>query len=70
MGEVGPGKLQPATSTKMNYCIHPFTVSGVPDGEKFYTIVIDKQGEKEVPEEELKGGSVVLVTSDLDNRPE
>ncbi|WP_461171969.1 hypothetical protein M1D93_13145 [Arthrobacter sp. Z1-9] len=50
-------------------CIYDFTVSDVPAGEKFYTVVIEDQGDKEVTEAQLQDGSLVLVTHELDNMP-
>jgi hypothetical protein len=38
-------------------------------GEKFYTVVVEGQGDKEVSEDELNNGSLVLVTHELDNQP-
>jgi hypothetical protein len=70
MGEVGAPTFEDRSPNNGYVCIHPFSISGVPAGEKFYTVVIDGQGEKEVPEEDLRDGSVLLVTHKLDNQPD
>lgn len=70
MGEVGSFTFEDRSAAGDGYvCIYDFTVSGVPAGEKFYTVDIEKQGNKEVTEEELSSGKIVLVTHELDNMP-
>jgi hypothetical protein len=70
MGKVGPAKLDDRSSTGDGYiCSFDFTVSDVPAGEKFYTVVVEGQGEREVTADELTAGKAILVSYELDNRP-
>ena len=48
-------------------CRFPFTVGGVPAGEKFYTVVIEGHGEQDVPEGDLTNGTAVLAADKLGN---
>lgn len=70
MGEVGTATFEDRSASGDGYvCNFNFTVSGVPAGEKFYTVVVENQGEKEVTEAELASGQAHLVSHKLDNRP-
>jgi hypothetical protein len=70
MGEVGTATFEDRSATGNGYvCNFSFAVSDVPSGEKFYTVVIENQGEKEVTADELTSGRVRLVSHELDNEP-
>lgn len=69
MGKVGTATFEDRSPNNGYVCIYPFSVSGVPAGEKFYTVVVDGQGDKEVSEADLTDGSLVLVTHELENKP-
>ncbi|MDQ0241400.1 hypothetical protein [Arthrobacter bambusae] len=70
MGKVGTVKLDDRSAAGHGYiCSFDFTVTGVPAGEKFYTVVVANQGQKEVSEEDLSTGKALLETPHLDNKP-
>lgn len=70
MGKVGSYTFEDRSAAGNGYvCVYDFTVSGVPAGEKFYTVAIEKQGDKEVAEADLSSGKIVLATHELDHMP-
>lgn len=70
IGKVGTVKLDDRSATGNGYiCSFDFVVSSVPTGDKFYTVVVTGQGQKEVSEDDLTTGKALLETPHLDNRP-
>jgi hypothetical protein len=44
LGKVGGASFEDRSPNNGYICIYPFSVSSVPAGEKFYTVVVDGQG--------------------------